>query len=396
MGTRETHRRTGFALVLVAVVTAAGVVPAHPGVDVNAAKTSARSAETTPDNAAETLPTNANANAGPAAAPTRALAPPKTLDDLFNRARAWQVALRVERTEDARAPIDRRLQRFWDQREKEYFKRPQGYVSGLLVDDGKHILTTYYNVSGRVTAIKVTFPTGLSFPARIVAHSQLDDLALLQYDTAEAEPPAPPPPLEWATGGSLRPGQIVFVGGRSPEPRDLTVTRGIVSAVKRNGGRMIQTDAELNYGNVGGVILNLDGKIVGLAGFVGHTRPQWGLNSGIGFGTKADTIRAILPKLLAGENIEPAPPPFLGVGPGEAPFNPRGFEVGLVQEGSAADKAGIRVGDTITEFNGKPVANFEQLRNVIFFRHKGEAVSIKLLRDGDAIELEVELGEREE
>ena len=332
-----------------------------------------------------TVPTSGNAKKSTSTAPRDVAA-------ILERAAKWQVALEVERTAEER----RRRRRAGGSEERDYFRRPDGPVSGVRLGNGPFVLTTHYNVGGRVEAIKVTLADGLSFPAAVIAHSVDDDLALLRYDTGEAEPPPLPPAVEWSDSGALRTGQFVFVTGRSPDPRSLTVTRGIISSLKRNGGRVFQTDAEVNYGNVGGLVLDLDGRAVGLAGFVGHTRPQWGVNSGIGFGIKASTIKKVLPTLLEGKDVVPAAVPFLGVGPGEVGFTNRGFRIGIVRPDSSAAKAGIEKDDVLIEFDGRPVDNFNQLRSLIFARMVNDTVKVKVRRGEKTLELDVLLGAQPE
>src|ERR1041384_3997400 len=154
----------------------------------------------------------------------------------------------------------------------DYYRRPPGPASGFLLDGEGNILTTYYNVSGTVRSVTVVLPGGERRPARVVAVDKSDDLALVR--TLERPPALDVPSLRWAQTPSLRVGKMVIALGRAPDPERPTVTFGIVSALGRNGGRAFQTDAELNYGNVGGPITNLDGEVVGLRGVVGHKAPH--------------------------------------------------------------------------------------------------------------------------
>jgi S1-C subfamily serine protease len=338
------------------------------------------------------------AEARPAeAAAASAVTPPAGLDlaglDLvLARAQELTVAVTVERREDVKGILAQPGAGNLSREARAYFQRPPGCATGMRLDR-EHVLTAHYNVLGKVDAIKVTFPSGLSFPAAIAARSEFDDLALLRLETVEAEIPPLPREVPWAESSAVRAGRFVFVAGRSPDPLRVTLTRGIVSAVARNGGRVLQTDAEMNYGNVGGPIIDLDGNVVGLAGFVGHTRFEWGINSGIGFGVRADTIQRILPRLRGGADVRQA---FIGVGPGDLPPAEKGFRVGDVREGSAAAGAGLAVGDVIVEIDGDTVASFEDLRRLIYVRDAGDTVRLKARRGDDVMDLEVTLGTRPE
>jgi S1-C subfamily serine protease len=181
--------------------------------------------------------------------------------------------------------------------------------------------------------------------------------------------------------------------GRSPAVRRLTVTLGIVSAGGRNGQRRLQTDAELNYGNVGGPLLDLKGRVAAVSGFVGHIHPQWGFNSGIGFGTTAAVVREVLPRLKSGEDVE-LEFPFLGVESSRDETGSRGAVVTKVLEGYPADRAGLLADDIIIEFAGEPLTSFNELRKLIARQKVGDVVTVKVRRGKAVLDLEVKLGKR--
>lgn len=319
---------------------------------------------------------------------------PATVEELVAEAGRWIVALHVERSKDlppARLPV-----RGLPEEMKSYYERPEAWVSGILVDSEGHLVTSAYNVGGEVKSITVKLPGGEEHQARVVARSLPDDVALLKLTDVEApegltafvEP-------EWSEPSSLEAGRIVFAAGRAPDPSQLTVTRGILSAVTRNGGRCVQTDAELNYGNVGGPILDLDGRIVGMSCFVGHVRPQWGVNSGVGFATKGAAIRDMLPELRKGKDYNPFKFPLLGIR-GDRDFvdlATRGARVESVLDNGPASRAGIENGDVIVAFRGRRVKSFDHLRRLIFGCEVGEKVKLEVKRGEETLELEVVLGE---
>ncbi|MGQ9592274.1 MAG: S1C family serine protease, partial [Planctomycetota bacterium] len=326
----------------------------------------------------------ATARAAQPEAPPR----PRSIAEQVERAGKWIVAIRVERTGDlpTTAPFLDRL----PAEMRSYYERPKGWVSGILLDREGRVVTSHYNVAGTVSSIEVRLPSGESFPARVVARSVADDVALLRIER-------PDPSLEisaeeplWGDSAALKAGRIVFAIGRSPDPSRVTATQGIVSGLGRNGGRAIQTDAELNYGNVGGPIVDLDGRIVAIAGFVGHDRPQWGVNSGVGFGTTAAALLGMLPELERGGDYVPFRIPFLGVREDPA-YTGVGARILAVVDGPAKE-AGIAAGDVIVEFDGKPVESFAVLRWRIYEKRIGDKVKIKVQRRGDAVEVEAVLG----
>lgn len=314
------------------------------------------------------------------------------MDDLLARAGRWVVAISVERTSDLAAGRGDGPARFPPEM-RSYYERPPGWVSGVLVDAEGHVLTSLYNVGGEVKSLRVRLASGTTYAARSISRSPVDDIALLRIEKSESDPPIEFHEPLWA-GAAPRTGSFVFALGRSPDPSRLTVTRGIVSAAQRNGGRAIQTDAELNYGNVGGPIVDLDGRIVALATFVGHTQPQWGINSGVGFGTTAVAITGMLPDLRRGGDFVAFRVPFLGVQGDRRFVDARAARIESVVENGPAGKAGIRAGDLIVEFNGSPVDSFDNLRRLIFASKVGETVSIKVRRGEENLEFKPTLAEQ--
>jgi putative serine protease PepD len=337
------------------------------------------------------------------AAPAR-LRPPASLADIIERAGRWTVAIEVEREseEGGRRGGGRRM----SAEARTYYRRPAGPVSGVLTDKPGEIITSYYNVMGNVKSLRVTFPDGTTLEGSVVARSEArdpveadrrpgavwhDDLALIR---TRGTAPAPSPAPEWADWKSLKTGMFVVAAGRSPDPRRVTVTTGIISALGRNGNRTIQTDAELNYGNSGGPILDLRGRIVALATLVGHTDPyrQWGFNSGVGFGVSASTVLETLPVLASGKNAAAPPPPVLGVVQKDLDKpDVEGARVSDLTVGGAAALVGIRKGDVITELDGIPIHSFEHLRRLVYSRKGGEVVKLKIRRGAEVIEVEPRL-----
>jgi S1-C subfamily serine protease len=335
-------------------------------------------------------------------APEAALETSENLDGIVERLAPLVVAIHVERLEDLPGPQinERRLNGLNDEDKKDltdYYQRPPGPATGLLLDRQGNVLTTLYNVSKVVQRIRIALADGRELPARIASRSAADDLVLLRSESPIPED-FPVAELSWSDPSALRIGKFVIALGCSPEPERVTATLGIVSAVSRNHHRLLQTDAALNYGNVGGPMVDLDGNVVGLAAFVGHVYPDWGFNSGIGFGVRADRIRDILPGMIEGKDVPAPEQPFLGVGPAGDPDDPgsAGARVGQVVPDSAAARAGLERGDIIVEFGGAAVEDFTQLRTLIFQRRPGEEVKAKVRRGDETLELTFALGKRAE
>jgi serine protease Do len=268
-------------------------------------------------------------------------------------------------------------------------------VTGLLLDRAGNVLTTNFNLGRKAGDVRVVLVDGRKLAADVLARDPPDDLALLRVAGGVPED-VPVPPLRWAADGGPRAGAFVLALGRSPDPAKLTATLGIVSSPGRNHARLVQTDAALNQGNVGGPLVDLEGRVIGLAAFVGHAFPQWGVNSGIGFGVRADRIREVLPVLARGEEVPALVVPFLGVRAADSPEDPArvGARIREVVPGSSAEAGGLRPNDVIVEWAGAPVPDFLHLRHLIFKTRSGERVSVKVERDGGRVDLELTLGQK--
>lgn len=175
----------------------------------------------------------------------------------------------------------------------------EGTGSGFVYDDRGHIVTNYHVVEG-MDELMVTLPDGTEYEAEIVGLDEGNDLAVLRIDAGDDLPPA----LTLADSDELRVGQFMLAIGR-PFGLDQTVTTGVVSALERviespnDQGYIsgaIQTDAAINPGNPGGLLLSLDGRVVGINSQVLSTS---GDSAGIGFVVSSDTIHRVVADRIA-------------------------------------------------------------------------------------------------
>lgn len=261
---------------------------------------------------------------------------------------------------------------------RDYYNRPPGPASGVIYEADGFIVTSYFNVSGvlKKNTLKVTLHDGRELPAELLGHDEQRDVALLKV--AETGLPA----LPKADFGTLGQGMLVAIVGRAPDKATPTLNVGILSATNRMRNAAVQTDAEMNYGNSGGALVTLKGELVGVGCNI-KPRTSWGQSGGIGFACKVTEIDKILERLKKGEKIVAEKLPFLGVRPGEGDPKVAGVQVAEVLRGSPAEKAGLKKDDVIVEFDGKPVADFEALRNVILSKKIGDEVAVKVKRLND-------------
>lgn len=339
--------------------------------------------------------------AAPASAqsPTVLEALEHSLTRAADKVAASVVTIEVERTADAGPPaspqqrqpnaMQRLFQRFMAgmrRTHQAYFKRPQGPVTGWIVGADGHIVTSWYNVAGTVTGVRVTLPDGTQKLAKLVGWSKPHDLALLKIE-AEGLPALP-----LASDAPTPIGSFAVVVSRSRVDKRHAVTWGIVSATTRNGNRTIQIDARTNYGNSGGPVVNLKGQLVGSVSSIAHWNRS-GQNSGVGYATKAGEIAKLLPRLKKGEKITAPKRPFMGIqGEDASP----GVRLTQVVPGSSAAGAKLQVGDVILSLNGKKVAGMMALVNMIRALKVGQTVEVEVRRGETTQKIQMKLGARPE
>jgi serine protease Do len=192
---------------------------------------------------------------------------------------------------------------------------------------------------------------------------------------------------------------VVAVG--SPFGLEQTVTAGIVSAKGRVIGsgpydNFIQTDASINPGNSGGPLINMRGEVVGINTAI---IPN---GQGIGFAIPINTAKEVVPQLEEKGHVTRG---WLGVSVQEVtPDLAKSFDlkekkgalVAQVASGGPAEKAGIERGDVILGFDGKEIAESKDLPRIVASTPVGKTVTVKLLRNGKAMDRQVKMGEMEE
>lgn len=266
--------------------------------------------------------------------------------------------------------------------------------SGVLVDAKGTLVTNYHVVKG-ADDIKVVLADRRELDAEPVASDEQSDLAILRVK-AEGELL---PYLQLHDSDSLEVGDLVLAIG-NPFGVGQTVTSGIVSAVARSAanindyGFFIQTDAAINPGNSGGALVDMNGHLVGIPTAI-YSRS--GGSIGIGFAIPSNMVRALLSgKAQNGKIVKP----WLGaqyqsvtqdVAESLGLKRPAGALVGDVFEGSPAEKAGLRVGDVITGFDGKPVEDVQALRFRTAIAAINQPTRMTVVRNGKEQEMEVML-----
>jgi serine protease Do len=272
--------------------------------------------------------------------------------------------------------------------------RQTGIGSGVIVTRDGYILTNNHVVDG-ADEVKVAMQDGREFTAKVIGRDPKSDVAVIKIDAKDL------PTVAMADSDKVEVGDVVLAIG-NPFGIGQTVTTGIVSAMGRAGAvgldyeDFIQTDAAINPGNSGGALVDAEGRLVGINTAI---LSRSGGNQGIGFAIPVNLARDVMENLVKDGHVTRG---YLGVmiqdlTPGLArEFQLKdntGALVGEVTPRSPAEKAGLKAGDIVTEFNGKKVTDSRHLKLEVARIKPGDSVSVKVLRDGASKSFEVTVKE---
>ncbi len=269
-----------------------------------------------------------------------------------------------------------------------------GTGSGVIIHAQRgHILTNFHVIESS-ERIFVTLNDGRKYQAKIVGTDSRADLAVLQIQADHLVA------MRFGDSDRLRVGDFVVAIG-NPYGIGQTVTSGIISALHRNPGiseyeNFIQTDAPINLGNSGGPLVNLRGELIGInTAILGD---QAGGNLGIGFAVPINTAAGVITQIVQYGKVERGQ---LGIEVQDIDLemarrydlSPKGGAlISKVLPNSAAEQAGIQVGDIIVRLNDTPITSAVDVKNMIGNLRVGTEVHISLLRAGKARDIMVMIG----
>ena len=279
--------------------------------------------------------------------------------------------------------------------------------SGVIMTEDGYILTNnhvvnsaadygFYSLSEANKIVVYLYNDETEYEAKIIGCDELTDLAVIKIEKEGLKP------IKVGNSEGLKIGQFVMAVG-NPLGLQSTVTTGVVSALDREiedeDGKsfvMIQTDAAINSGNSGGALVDADGNLVG----INSAKAKGTGIEGIGFAIPIDTAVPIYNQLVEnGKVIRP----YLGIAGrdiNEKTAKKRNLVEGIyvvrVEEFSAAEKAGIQIGDVIVKFDGEEVKTMNELNNIKNTYEVGDEVTITINREGEEKELQVVLGDDSE
>lgn len=272
--------------------------------------------------------------------------------------------------------------------------------TGVIFSEDGYIITNYHVISGcSACAVWVTDSYGVDteYPARLVGYDEDNDLAVLKIDAVDM------PVAEFGVSDDLKVGDRVYAIG-NPLGLELrnTLTDGLVSAIDRDVDvegvtmTLIQTNAALNSGNSGGPLINQYGQVVG----INTIKMMSGEDTieGLGFAIPTSLAVRWVNEMIQYGEIQPQPVLGLSISliPETLPDGEQGLEIVEVTPGLSGDKAGILVGDYIVSFAGQEVKSTSEILAIRRELQVGDLVPVRIWRNGEYLDLTMEMMAQED
>lgn len=279
--------------------------------------------------------------------------------------------------------------------------------SGIIISEDGYILTNNHIVSSTSESNNAFYEVGKAnkvtvklynddteYEAKIIGTDSQTDLAVIKIDKTGLTP------AELGDSDSVQVGEFAMAIG-NPLGLDNSVTAGIVSAVNRevtdsdgNKYLAIQTDAAINAGNSGGALVNSQGQVIGV-----NTLKLSGEDvEGVGFAIPINSTKEIYEQLIQYNKVKR---PYIGIGGidlDEETAKKNNLVVGIyiktIEDFSAAEKAGLRIGDVIIEADGQKITTMDELNEIKNSKSIGDTIKLKVYRNGNEKEVTVTLQEQ--
>ncbi len=277
--------------------------------------------------------------------------------------------------------------------------------SGIIISDDGYILTNnhivstssenaYYEVSEATKVTVTLFNDTTEYEAKIIGKDEETDLAVIKIDKTGLTK------AEFADSDNIKVGEFAMAVG-NPLGMQSSITCGVISAVNRevtdtDGKKftLIQTDAAINAGNSGGALVNSEGKVIGV-----NTLKLSGEGvEGMGFAIPINSTTDITSQLIQYSKVKR---PYIGITgmdldeqTAKANNLVQGIYVKAVDDFSAGEKAGLKIGDVIIQADGKDIKTMDELNEIKNSHQIGDEMKVKVNRDGEERELTIVLGEQ--
>lgn len=266
-------------------------------------------------------------------------------------------------------------------------KEVEGIGSGVIFSKEGYVLTNYHVIDG-AQEVKVILSTGKEVSAKVVNYDEDMDVAVVKI-TEDVELPGV---AEFGDSGSLQVGELAIAIGNPLGKEFLgSVTTGVISALNREVQienktlTLIQTDAAINPGNSGGPLVNSEGKVIGInTAKIGSDGVE-----GLGFAIPIDSIKPKIDSLskqilkigIAAVDIDEKTSKQYNL--------PVGVYIQDIERFSAAEKAGLKIGDVITKFDSTKVTSVDEINKIKNNHKEGDTINIEVYRDGEKKTLEL-------
>ena len=277
--------------------------------------------------------------------------------------------------------------------------------SGIIISDDGYILTnnhivsttsaeSYYEVSEATKVTVTLFNDETEYEAKIIGKDEQTDLAVIKIDKTGLSK------AEFADSDSIKVGEFAMAVG-NPLGMQSSITCGVISAVNRevtdSDGKkftLIQTDAAINSCNSGGALVNSEGKVIGI-----NTLKLSGTGiEGMGFAIPINSTTDITSQLIQYSKVKRPYIGITGMDLDEETANTyhlvQGIYVKAIEDFSAAEKAGFKIGDVIIEADGKKITTMDELNEIKNSHKIGDEMKVKVNREGQEKELTITLGEQ--
>lgn len=270
--------------------------------------------------------------------------------------------------------------------------------SGFIISDDGYVVTNHHVVEG-ATDVTVTLSTGDEYTAKVIGSDSLNDVALLKVEATGL------PAVKLGSSDKLAIGDMVCAIGNPLGSLTATLTVGYVSGKDRQVTtdnstiNMIQTDAAINSGNSGGPLFNMYGEVVGItsAKYSGTTSSGASIE-GISFAIPIDDVMSIIDDLQEYGYVTGA---YLGVTVTDTDAAaaklygmPTGAYVNSVEDGGAADRAGVQLKDIIIGLGDTDISNRTELTRVLRRFKAGDTTTITVIRSGERMTMDITLDEK--
>ena len=281
----------------------------------------------------------------------------------------------------------------------------QASGSGIIISEDGYILTNnhivstssdsdFYEVSEATKVTVTLFNDETEYEAKIIGTDEQTDLAVIKIDKTGLTK------AEFADSDNIKVGEFAMAVG-NPLGLQSSITCGVVSAVNRevtdSDGKtytLIQTDAAINAGNSGGALVNSQGQVIG----INTLKLQGEGIEGMGFAIPINSTEDITSQLIQYSKVKR---PYIGITgmdldeqTAKANNLVEGIYVKAIDDFSAAEKAGLKIGDVIIQADGKDIKTMDELNEIKNSHQIGDEMTVKVNRDGEERDLTITLGEQ--